>query len=143
MSVTILSKYLFILLLKRFKIPLGKKCYSVMIPEEVLEDKEKFIRTVRGIFDTDGCVFFDKRKSYKTPYVRIVLQLSNKILIKQIVSFLNSLGINNRYHEVIRKNKHKNDAYCIQINGVKNVKDYLNQIGFSNSRHGNKIKYLL
>lgn len=54
-----------------------------------MQSKDELVRaTIRGIFDTDGCVFIDKRKSYKLYYPRIALQTVSKDLYNQLVSYL-------------------------------------------------------
>src|SRR3989338_2090915 len=40
----------------------GKKSNIVKIPKEITINEEFMKATIRGIFDTDGCVFLDKRK---------------------------------------------------------------------------------
>ena len=139
MWITFYSKYLLKILTERFSMPKGKKCYRVRIPYDVLKDKNKLIPTLRGIFDTDGCVFFDKRKIYKKPYIRIALQLANKDLIEQISNELNFLGIFHTRHD--RENVGDNGAYTIQINGISKVKKYCKIIGFSNQRHLKKLNF--
>lgn len=138
MWITFHSKQLFYVLIKRFHMPKGKKVYTVKIPEEILKDKNKLIYTLRGIFDTDGCIFVDKRKTYKKLYPRIALQLTNKPIIEQIHLALSSLNIKCGISEKTRGN-----AYTIQINGFKEVKKYINIIGFSNKRHLDRIKNFL
>ena len=138
MWVTFHSKQLFYVLIKRFCMPKGKKVYTVKIPEEILKDKNKLIYTLRGIFDTDGCIFVDKRKTYKKLYPRIALQLTNKEIIEQINLALTSLNIKSGISKKTRGN-----AYTIQINGFKETKKYIDIIGFSNKRHLDRIKDFL
>ena len=45
-------------------------------------------KIIRGIFDTDGGVFLDKRKIYKTKYPRIIFQTVSKPLFEQLSSIL-------------------------------------------------------
>jgi intein/homing endonuclease len=133
LRLTLNSKELHILLTKRFNIKAGKKAYCVVMPEEIIDSKNPaFINScIRGVFDTDGCVAFDKRQSYLKPYLRIVLQMESTELIKQIHMLLREQGINS----TITK-----DERVIQINGVNNCRDYLRLIGFSNKRHLSKLK---
>ncbi len=135
----IYSKRLFEMLTKRFDIPAGKKCYTVTIPDEILKSEEKFINaTLKGMFDTDGGVGFDKRKSYKKPYIRINYTSASKGLIDQISSILSTYSIKHSIH------KQKNfRSHIIQMNGEKNVRLFLKKIGFSNSRHLKKVYHLL
>ena len=133
MWVTFYSKALFNLLLK-FNMPLGKKVYTVKIPDEVIDDKTKLICTLRGIFDTDGCIFVDKRRIYREPYVRIALQLTNKVLIDQVSNGLIGLGIKCGVSKKVSVG-----SYILQINGFDEVKKYLYKVGFSNERHLKKL----
>ena len=96
----IYSKRLFEMLTKRFEIPAGKKCYSVKIPEEILKSKEEFINaTLRGMFDTDGGIGLDKRKTYKKPYIRINYTSTSHNLIEQIHHILESYFIAHSVHK--------------------------------------------
>jgi hypothetical protein len=131
---TIYAKELHILLTKRFGFPCGKKTYTVKIPDEILNsDKTKINSCIRGIFDTDGCVFFDKRESYSKPYLRICLNLANVDLIKQI----NNLLLEQDIVSTVGSNSKR-----LQINGFNNCKLFIEKIGFSNDRHLSKIKNL-
>ncbi len=83
--VTYNSKQLFIFLTKRFKFPKGIKSYTVKIPEPIIKRGKQYVyAAIRGIFDTDGCIFYDKRACYKRPYPRITFNLVNPTLICQL-----------------------------------------------------------
>lgn len=136
LRLTVNSKEFHILLTKRFGLTRGKKAYSVKMPQEILQsNNQKIINLcIRGIFDTDGYVFFDRRKSYKTPYLRIGLQMASKGLIQQVHSLLLQQGI---------LAKITSDGSKLQINGFSECKKFVSLVGFSNSRHLNKIKQVL
>jgi hypothetical protein len=132
------SKLFFDFFSTRFGIPVGKKCYTVQIPQEILDAGSPFVEaTLRGMFDTDGGVGFDKRKTYKKPYVRINYTSASFHLIEQVSELLCSFNI---LHTVHTRNNGR--ARQIQINGETEVKKFLKQIGFSNPRHLNKLSYL-
>lgn len=137
LRLTIYSKEFYSLLTKRFKFPSGKKAYTVVIPDEILNcnDSKKVNLCIRGIFDTDGCVSYDKRKIYKKPYLRINLSSVSSVLIKQIYNKLKELDLS----PTITSNYNK---HVIQINGVENCKKFIVTIGFSNKRHLDKIKHI-
>ena len=78
----------------------------------------------------DWSVNFDKRSAYKQPYIRIMLKMESKKLIKQIQEYL---VLQNIKSHLVDNNR------VIQINGKKSVLDFYNKIGFSNPRHKNKI----
>jgi hypothetical protein len=133
------SKRLFQLLTKRFKIPKGIKCYTVKIPNEIINASEKMLySTVRGMFNTDGGIGIDKRKTYKKPYIRINYTSVSSVLILQLREILNKIEIPHSIHT--QKNR---KTQQIQINGEKNVKKFIKNIGFSNSRHLSKLSYLI
>lgn len=127
------SKSLLKLLTERFKFPLGLKSHSVRIPEELMSAEDNFVfATIRGIFDTDGCVFFDKRKHYRRHYPRITFQTVSKQLYLQLKSFLG------RYFRLHARKKSRREVYSIEIYGHSQLKKYLRLIGFSNRRHLSK-----
>lgn len=133
LRLNIYSKKLFHLLTKRFNFPKGKKVYTVDIPTQILNSNKKFLSMfIRGILDTDGTIFFDKRKNYSKPYIRFGLYMANKDLVHKIHNFLLSLNIKSNL-------THTRTKTGIQINGFKNVKLLVNKIGFSNKRHLDKL----
>ncbi|MBI2655207.1 LAGLIDADG family homing endonuclease [Candidatus Woesearchaeota archaeon] len=137
LRLTIYSKEFHKLLTERFKFAAGKKAYTVTIPDEIinLKDSKLINLCVRGIYDTDGCIFYDKRAIYKNPYIRINLTSVSYALINQVYTILKNLNLNPRVNA--NYNKH-----VIQINGLQNCKKFIEVIGFSNKRHLDKIKHL-
>jgi hypothetical protein len=134
MQLKVYSQEFHNLMIQRFRFPQGKKCYTVTIPPEVwYADDYILAKCLRGIFDTDGGVFFDRRKVYKKPYIRIAAQLESPNLIEQMYEGLIRLGVS----ATISK-KHN-----VQINGETNCKKFLEVVGFSNKRHLSKVAYLM
>jgi hypothetical protein len=130
---TVYSKDLYKYFTEKLKLVNGKKVYLVTIPNKIINSKDyKLINScLRGIYDTDGGVAFDRRKSYVKPYIRIVLHMKSPELIKQIYNIL--------LKQNIKATITKNVEY-IQINGTEECKKFVSKIGFSNPRHLNKIK---
>lgn len=127
------SVQLFNLITQRFKISAGRKSRSVLIPEEILNSEPEIIKScLRGIYDAEGCVFFDKRNSYKKPYPRIDLHMLNPPIIKQIFKLLNEFSI------PCSTNK---DFTRILIYGDDALKKFIKEIGFSNPKHLKRLKY--
>jgi len=112
----------------------GKKSNVVTIPQMIIENEEFLKMTIRGIFDTDGCIFFDRRKQYNKPYPRITLQSASLKLIDQLECYLSR-----RFNLYV--NRHNRDGYrnYIEIYGHGQLEIFLKEIGFSNKRHLNKI----
>ena len=107
------------------------KSKTSVIPEDILVNETFIAAAIRGLFDTDGSVFFDKRSIFKEPYIRMDLHLNNTQLIQQTHNLLQKLGI----RSTITKKRNK-----IQINGKMAIKTFMDKIGLSNSKHIIKIK---
>ncbi len=130
---TLNSKELHTLLTKRFGFPAGKKTFTVKIPNEILNSKNKTIlySCLRGIFDTDGYSFFDKRKTYTLPYVRIGLHMESKPLMQQVFQILTDAKINTTMAR---------HGTLLQINGIKECRKFMSLVGFRNQRHLAKLR---
>jgi len=129
------SKNIYSLLTTRFEFIPGKKAYTVKIPQEIINSNEKFMFAVtRGIFDTDGCVFFDKRGKYKSPYPRIVLQIKSKPLFLQLKNFLET------HFSLYARESNSRNTCCLEIYGKEQFKKWMNLIGFSNKKHLERIQ---
>ncbi len=132
--INLYSVALFNLITKRFQISAGRKSRTVLIPKEILNSDPAIIKScIRGLYDAEGCVFFDKRVFYKNPYPRIDLHMNNLELLKQVYAILNkfeikcSLGTTGKNLRVI-------------IYGEDQVKKFVKEIGFSNSKHLERLE---
>lgn len=133
MNITFYSRELFYYLKDVIGFTPGKKVYTVSIPEIILKNESLIYPTIRGIFDTDGGFYLDKRKGYKKPYPRIALQTVSKNLYSQLVLILSKeFKIYHRYNP-------KREIYLIELYGHQNIKKWMSLIGFSNKRHLDKI----
>ena len=122
-------------MIDRFGFPKGVKTYTVKIPEEILNSKEQFVfAAIRGIFDTDGCVFLDRRKIYKKPYPRISLQIVSKNLAEQLFIALS------RNFVVYKGFNASRQSHCIEVYGIQQLRKWLELIGFSNERNLRKVR---
>ncbi|MDO8563696.1 MAG: LAGLIDADG family homing endonuclease [Nanoarchaeota archaeon] len=111
----------------------GRKAHTVKIPDFLLSDEIFRNRVIRGIFDTDGGVFIDRRKKYLTPYPRIFIQTVSKPLYEQLYLILSK-----KFSLYTRFNP-KRQIYIIEIYGINQVKHWMSLIGFSNKRHLHKV----
>ncbi len=130
------SKKLFYIFKEEFKFPEGKKGNKLSIPIEI-KTKDQFMRKyIRGVFDTDGCVYFDKRKRYKQPYPRIRLEITSQKLFKEIANYLSK-----DFKTYIRSGKRPKfqRTYILEIYGHKQLQKWLKTIGFSNEKHMKRI----
>ena len=143
MVVRFYSKRIFKLLTERFGFNAGNKTYTVKIPDEILQaDGEFMFATIRGIFDTDGNVFIDRREIYNKPYGRISLKIASQPIHNQLKEFLQK---HFSLYVAIKKKNHLNYAqiYEITIYGNKQIEKWMKLIGFSNERHLCKIREII
>jgi len=130
------SKQLFKMITQRFNISAGRKSRTVLIPREILSSNPKNIFAfLRGLYDAEGCVFFDKRLVYNKPYVRIELHMCNLLLLKQVYNLLKNFGINSTLGT-------SKDNLRVTIYTEEMVKKFINKIGFSNPKQLEKLKRL-
>lgn len=128
------SKDLFLLITERFKIKAGRKSKEVLIPEEILNsDQEILLSCIAGIYDAEGCFYFDSRKNYKSPYPAIALHMNNSQLIKQI-SYIFSKN------EIVHSCTSNHST--LYIYGKRSVKDFLSKIYLLNPKYKKKIELL-
>lgn len=91
--------------------------------------------TVRGIMDTDGTLFFSK-KTYNEPiYPTIELRTCNRKLANQIEALLSKQAFRAR----LRGNE--NEGFHVALYGREMLKKWVDEIGFSNSKHANKVTF--
>ena len=133
------SKPIFDLLTKRLGFIPGKKVYTVVIPNEILNSHENFLfATIRGIFDTDGGVYLDRRKIYRHKYPRIMLRIASEPLFSQLKFILG------KYFSLYTAKKYAKNtkfvSYEIVVYGQKQVDLWMQLIGFSNKRHLTRLK---
>lgn len=113
---------------KKLGLHIGNKLkQGLNIPSWIIGNSEFEKACVRGIMDTDGCIFDEvhrlKGKSYS--YKRLNITSVSSELIKSIFDILDKNGLSPK----IRK------ARCVQIERKENIKKYLQIIGTSNPKH--------
>ena len=81
-------------LINELNLPYGKKTFTITIPEKFLEWKyAKYI--IRGICESDGCIYFSKSKVIKYPsYPRIEIRTSSPKLANQLMELLKKQSFN-------------------------------------------------
>ncbi len=128
------SLNLYKLIIDRFKIKAGRKSKDVLIPEEILRaDSDILLSCIAGIYDAEGCFYFDERTNYKSPYPVIALHMNNPKLITQI-------------SEVFIKDKIKHsftsNYSTLYIYGKESVQDFLYKVKLLNPKYAEKIDLL-
>lgn len=116
-------------LLIKYGLKKGNKSKNqVRIPSWIKEDKGYSAACLRGLFDTDGCVYKCKREG-KT-YIKFTNV--SQPLLKDVSLLAKKLSIN-----FSKAGKH---SICLYKD--EEIVKYLKEIGFSNTKHLNKIKGL-
>lgn len=94
---------------------------------------------IRGIVDTDGSIFVAKKPGVDR-YPSIEITTSSQKLALQLRGILIGMGFNvaNIWH--YKSKKGKLITYKVPLNGKKNIKKWLKEIGFSNSYKLNRAK---
>ena len=112
--------------------------YSLTVRKDentiVLRNDSFMNAVIRGIFDTDGCLFFDSRKKYSRPYPRIVLQMASIPLIEQLETQLSK-----NFSLYVNKSNRDGKRNSLEIYGHLQLERFLKQVGFSNKRHLSKL----
>jgi hypothetical protein len=119
-------------------LPLGKK-NDIEIPKAII-NRVLFYSFMRGLFDTDGCLYIENKRG--KPYPRLEIGTTSKPLCLQIVNRLKEYKLNVSYSEYKRKELNWNNLYTIAINGFSNINKWFKQIGSNNPKHIRKFKQL-
>jgi len=114
---------------------------NIKIPESILKNKELSKRFLRGLFDTDGTIYFDKNRSSKSPInnqPNIGLGTVSKDLAFQVFELLKKFNLNPRMRKPYKGKKDKNEIYRLLVYRRKDIDFFINEIGFKNSKHFTK-----
>jgi len=140
LRVTCYSKNMYEFLTKNLGLPSGEKSSIIKIPTVFLKKKHIIKAVIRGIFDTDGSIVWDKRKIYKKPYPRLCITTVSKELAKQLKSLLKNLGFRVCLREVKRRKEYYRKAFYIELYGFEQLRRWCKEIGFSNPKHIRRLK---
>ena len=130
MEIILCHKQLILFMNKELSFPIGKKI-NLKIDEKIAKDWEKMKFIIRGIFDTDGSLYFDKMPN-KKPYPVISIHMNAPYLLSQINRQLLARDFRVRF----RKNE-------LILKGSKQINKWMKEIGSSNSRNILKYKAFL
>lgn len=79
-----------------FNFKFGRKTHTVRIPDYIKRSNRQVkLAFIRGLFDTDGCLRFDKNKTNKNYYPKIEFGFASRNLIIDLSCLLKELGFNN------------------------------------------------
>ncbi len=123
----------FVKWLKEIGLPAGEAKGSATIPNFIASSRKLLARCIRGLYDTDGSVYFDRRHAYLKPYPRTELQMTNEALLEQVDRVLDQMEIR---HSLVRRRA----SLSLETAGVESLGRYLQTIGFSNPYHLGRIR---
>nr|MBA4405484.1 hypothetical protein [Nanoarchaeum sp.] len=121
------------------KLPLGQK-REIGIPQMFLRKKELMISSIRGIFDTDGCLYLEHKNNKLYPRVKITT--TSEYLAKQIKVELSKLNIQSGYYVNLRNNPRWRDVHVIEVRGIERVNKWFDIINPKNPKFIEKYKKL-
>ena len=110
----------------------GNKTYTIKIPDYIKDSsKHNKLSFVRGYFDTDGCLRFDKNKSNLHKYPRIEFGSASQQMIYDLKELLSELGFKNH---IWKDNKYL--KLCIA--GRVMLEKWIKEVKPKNPKHLNK-----
>ena len=122
-------------------LPLGKK-FEIEIPPTFLENIELKKAVLRGIFDTDGGIYLEKKnnKLYPRMYITTIsLKLSNQLLELFKELNLRATRHSQKYDEYFKRQR----SYIITIRGVEMFHKFIKEINPMNPKHQRKYQLFL
>jgi hypothetical protein len=124
-------------ILSALGIPQGVgKSHKVTIPDLILIEKWELKKwAIRGIMDTDGTLFFSKKTYDKPIYPTIEIRTCSRKLADQLEEVL----LNHNFK--VRKRGNNAEGFHVALYGKEMLEKWIEEIGFSNSKHANKIAF--
>lgn len=124
---------------KKLGLPLGKKL-EVFIPEIFLGKDDLKKAVLRGIFDTDGGIYLEKKN--KKLYPRLYISTISLRLANQIQGVL----INFNFIPTLHSQKYRDNRkrlYIITLRGVEMFHKFMKEINPQNLKHQRKYEIFL
>jgi len=131
--------------------PVGRKASTVRVPTTIMETNDMAIRKafLRGYFDADGCMSFEKGFHVKNSkfkrthhyYPRIAMASVSRDLIYLDIKFLlESINFRCRIHDDKPRGKTKRTTYVLVLKGSQQFERWMLEIGSSNPVHLTKYQ---
>jgi len=125
---------------KNLGLPLGIKV-DVTIPEALLLDKKLIKSVIRGIFDTDGCIYLQKK--YGKLYPRLEIQTISPKLADQLLRLFNQIGLRATKNSWQSNQGNRKIIYNISIRGIEMLHRFMKEIDPKNPKHIRKyLKFI-
>lgn len=139
--------------LRGFGLPTGKKVDTAKIPKWIMKSNNKIMTAfIRGLFDTDGCVFCQKdytkyANEFNSKYhskIRIRISSISKKLISEVFEIIDKLNIKCIKRELKRgwsNHRNNHNVYILEINKIEDIKNFFDKEIPKNPKH--ITKYLI
>ncbi|MEK6970799.1 MAG: LAGLIDADG family homing endonuclease, partial [archaeon] len=131
--------------------PSGKKASIVKVPDFIQKNARYFTPFIRGVFDTDGSIYFEKsynknaskwqKTHHHMPVVSFVT--TSECLSISLFGMLASLGFNFSRKKRAPAKIGKFPSYRLRLKGKANVHMFFDDIRPENTRHLSKFKMWL
>ncbi len=126
---------------QKLGLPLGKK-WDVSIPEIFLKEENLKIAVVRGIFDTDGGIYLEKKNNKLYP--RMEIRTISFKLANQLLNIFKELGLRaTKYSELFNKEFNRQKTHVISIRGEAMFHQFMEEIEPKNRKHMDKYAHFL
>jgi hypothetical protein len=114
------------------------------VPKIIKEsDFRKQKRFIRGVFDTDGSVFFEKNYASKSKVhsrMRIKLESVSKELVNDCIEICRDMGYKPYRRKPYKGKKDLNMKYGFTIQRKEDLIKWIEEIGFKSPKHATKIE---
>ncbi len=123
----------------------GKKVCIVEVPKEVLNSKSLWQYFMRGIFDSDGSIYFEKNYAPGVIHgqrrrARMDIVSVSKNLILDLLKMCNGLNYSPRLRVRKPGKKGKNISYGLRFNKKGDIIRWMKEISPKNNVHINRFK---
>ena len=126
---------------KKFGLPLGNK-FEIEIPHNLLSKHNLKIAVIRGIFDTDGGIYLERKN--KKQYPRLYITTISFKLSEQLLELFKHYEIRaTRYSQLYNKDFKRKRSYIVTIRGVKMFHKFMTTIKPANPKHIAKYQYFV
>ena len=126
---------------KKLGLVLGYK-YNIEIPKVFLSKNDLKKSVLRGIFDTDGGIYLQKR--YGKLYPRLYITTISFELSEQLLKLFNEIGLRTtRYSQMYKRGLNRKRTYIVGIRGVEMFHKFMKEISPRNPKHIRKYAIFL
>lgn len=132
----VISRVRLISFLTSMGLPIGSKVrYQVEIPTWIVSDPQYVVRCLRGLFDTDGCLYIDRHHYKDQTYYHSAMAFTNRSL--PVLNFFKNTLEQLGFHPT------QKTPYCIFLRRNGEIIRYFQAVGSSNPKHLNKLQRFL